>query len=109
MPCEPGSYQSSEGSRNCDLADPGNFVDQQGATEQTPCPSGQEQEFSGQSECTDVERPLLLTLLMFAVPSVVLGTMAVLYISGRRKEAGGRGKAYMYSEDLTVGQLRKGK
>ena len=107
-PCEPGTFQSSEGSRSCDLAQPGNFVADEGATEQTQCPSGQEQEYSGQTECNDVERPLLLTLLIFAVPSVVLGTMAVLYISGRKKkEGGGRGKAYMYSEDLTVGQLRK--
>ena len=106
-PCEPGTFQASEGSRSCDLAQPGNFVAEEGATEQTQCPSGQEQEYSGQTECNDVERPLLLTLLIFAVPSVVLGTMAVLYISGRKKEGGGRGKAYMYSEDLTVGQIRK--
>tara|TARA_B100000029_G_scaffold412677_1_gene415397 strand:+ start:982 stop:1122 length:141 start_codon:yes stop_codon:yes gene_type:complete len=42
-----------------------------------------------------------MTILMFAVPSVVLGTMAILYISSKQKSGGGRrGKAYMYSEDL---------
>ena len=95
------------GIQGCDLAQPGNFVAEEGATEQTQCPSGQEQEYSGQTECNDVERPLLLTLLIFAVPSVVLGTMAVLYISGRKKEGGGRGRAYMYSEDLTVGSVKE--
>ena len=42
-----------------------------------------------------------MTLLMFGVPSIVLGTMAILYISSKKKSGGGgRGKAYMYSEDL---------
>ena len=42
-----------------------------------------------------------MTILMFGVPAIVLGTMAVLYFANKKKGGGGgRGKAYMYSEDL---------
>jgi hypothetical protein len=42
-----------------------------------------------------------MTVLMVAVPAVVLGTMAILYISNKKKSSGGgRGKAYLYSEDI---------
>ena len=42
-----------------------------------------------------------MTILMFGVPSIVLGTMAILYIANKKKTSGGgRGKAYMYSEDM---------
>jgi len=38
---------------------------------------------------------------MFGVPSIVVGTMAILYIGNKKKSEGGqRGKAYMYSEDI---------
>ncbi len=106
--CQPGTFQGDSGSSSCDPAQPGNFVPNAGATEQSKCPGGQEQELSGQASCVDVERPLWLSLLIFGVPSIILGTMAILYISNRKKGGGGgRGKAYMYSEDLTVGQLKK--
>tara|TARA_B100000945_G_C20404905_1_gene609436 strand:+ start:877 stop:1254 length:378 start_codon:yes stop_codon:yes gene_type:complete len=106
--CQPGTFQGESGSSSCDSAQPGNFVPNAGATEQTECPGGQEQELGGQASCVDLDRPLWLSLLIFGVPSIVLGTMAILYISNRKKGGGGdRGKAYMYSEDLTVGQLRK--
>jgi len=100
-PCQPGSYQSSEGKVSCMPADPGNFVSETGSTEQTKCPSGKEQELSGQTGCIDIERPLWVTILMFGVPAIVLGTMAILYVANKKKTgSGGRGKAYMYSEDL---------
>jgi len=100
-PCQPGTYQSSEGKIACLPADPGNFVSETGSTEQTKCPSGTEQELSGQTGCQDIERPLLLTILMFGVPAIILGTMAILYIANKKKSgSSGRGKAYMYSEDL---------
>ena len=100
-PCQPGTYQSTEGRIACLPADPGNFVSETGATGQSPCPSGTEQELSGQIECVDIERPLWMTVLMVAVPAVVLGTMAILYISNKKKSSGGgRGKAYLYSEDI---------
>jgi len=100
-PCQPGTYQPGEQSLGCQPSDPGNFVSEAGATEQKKCPKGQEQELSGQTGCTDIERPLWLTIVIFAVPAIVLGTMAVLYLANKKKTgAGGRGKAYMYSEDL---------
>ena len=100
-PCQPGTYQSTEGRIACLPADPGHFVSEAGATGQSPCPSGTEQELGGQIECVDIERPLWMTVLMVAVPAVVLGTMAILYISNKKKSSGGgRGKAYLYSEDI---------
>jgi hypothetical protein len=42
-----------------------------------------------------------MSILMFGVPAVVLGTMAILYFSNKQKSAdNGRDKAYMYSEDI---------
>tara|TARA_B100000965_G_scaffold166691_1_gene138939 strand:- start:438 stop:680 length:243 start_codon:yes stop_codon:yes gene_type:complete len=76
-------------------------VEEAGAVEQMKCPSGYEQELTGQTACEKIQRPLWLTILMFGVPAIVLGTMAALYIANKKKKgAGGRGKAYMYSEDL---------
>ena len=48
-----------------------------------------------------MERPLWMSILMFGVPAILAGTMAILYISNK-KSAGsrGKGKAYMYSEDI---------
>jgi len=41
-----------------------------------------------------------MTILMFGVPAIVLGTMAILFVANKKKSAGGgRDKAYMYSED----------
>lgn len=100
-PCQPGTYQSDEGRIACLPADPDNYVSEAGATEQKTCPSGTNQELSGQSGCVDIERPIWMTILMFGVPSIVLGTMAILYIANKKKTSGGgRGKAYMYSEDM---------
>ena len=100
-PCQPGTYQSDEGRIACLPADPDNYVSEAGATEQKACPSGTNQELSGQSGCVDIERPIWMTILMFGVPSIVLGTMAILYIANKKKTSGGgRGKAYMYSEDM---------
>tara|TARA_B100000700_G_scaffold109237_2_gene123214 strand:- start:14202 stop:14657 length:456 start_codon:yes stop_codon:yes gene_type:complete len=99
--CQPGTYQSTEGKIACLPADPDNFVSETGATEQTACPSGTEQELGGQTGCIDVERPLWMTILMFGVPTIVLGTMAILYVANKKKSTGGgRDKAYMYSEDI---------
>ena len=99
--CQPGTYQSDEGRVACLPADPDNYVSEAGATEQKACPSGTEQELGGQTGCTDIERPIWMTILMFGVPAIVLGTMAILYIANKKKSGGGgRGKSYMYSEDL---------
>tara|TARA_Y100000588_G_scaffold298521_1_gene319482 strand:- start:1133 stop:1591 length:459 start_codon:yes stop_codon:yes gene_type:complete len=101
VPCQPGSFQPASGAIGCQPADSGHFVSEAGSAEQTKCPSGEEQEMMGQTECTKVERPLWMAILMYGVPAIVLGTMAVLYISSKKKSGGGgRGKAYMYSEDL---------
>ena len=100
-PCQPGNYQPAEGKMACLPADPGNYVSETGSAEQTKCPSGKEQELSAQVSCTDIERPLWLSILMFGVPSILLGTMAILYIANKKKTGpGGKGKAYMYSEDI---------
>ena len=100
-PCQPGSFQPASGAIGCQPADSGHFVSEAGAAEQTKCPSGEEQQMMGQTACTKVERPLWMAILMYGVPAVVFGTMAVLYISSKKKSGGGgRGKAYMYSEDL---------
>jgi len=82
-------------------ADPGNFVPEIGSMEQKKCPSGTDQELSGQTECIDIERPLWLSILIFGIPAIVLGTMVILYLANKKKTSGyGKGKAYMYSEDL---------
>ena len=100
-PCQPGTYQSAEGKIACLPADPGNYVSETGSTEQSKCPSGTEQDLGGQTACDPIERPLWLTILMFGVPAIVVGTMAILYIGNKKKAEGGqRGKAYMYSEDI---------
>ncbi len=56
---------------------------------------------SGQTSCIDVARPLWMSILMFGVPAILAGTMAILYISNK-KSTGPRvkGKSYMYSEDI---------
>ena len=100
-PCQPGTYQSTEGNQACMPAQPGNFVPEAGSAEQTKCPSGTDQELSGQTGCIDIERPLWLSILMFGVPAIVLGTMVVLYFANKKKISGyGKGKSYLYSEDL---------
>ncbi|HJM13465.1 MAG TPA: hypothetical protein QF641_03120 [Candidatus Thalassarchaeaceae archaeon] len=100
-PCQPGSFQSQSGQSWCKSADTGHFVQEAGSTEQTRCPSGEEQELSGQSECVKIERPLWMVILMYAIPAVVGGTMAVLYISNKKKGAGGsKERSYLYSEDV---------
>ncbi len=100
-PCVPGTFQPSSGAIGCQSADTGHFVSEAGSAEQTKCPSGEEQVNRGQTVCTKIERPLWMTILMFGVPAIVLGTMAILYISSKNKSGGsGRRKAYMYSEDL---------
>ena len=100
-PCQPGTYQPAEGTAGCFPAESGSFVSETGATEQSSCPSGTEQEQGGQTACIDIERPLWMSILMFGVPAIVLGTMAMLYVANKKKSAGGsRDKAYMYSEDI---------
>jgi hypothetical protein len=85
----------------CKNADPGYFVDEAGSTKQSKCQSGYEQEMSGQIGCTKIERPLWMSILMFGIPAVVLGTMAVLYISNSRKSKGRtKDRSYMYAEDI---------
>ena len=101
-PCQPGSFQPQSGMSWCKNAEPGYFVDETGSTKQTKCPSGQEQAMSGQIECNKIERPLWMSILMFGIPAVVLGTMAVLYISNSRKGKGRtKDKSYMYAEDIS--------
>jgi hypothetical protein len=100
-PCQPGTYQSSEGRAGCFPADPGNFVSETGATEQSACPSGTEQELSGQTGCIDVERPIWMSILMFGVPAIVLGTLAIMYFSNKKKSDEGDGRrSYKSTEDL---------
>ena len=42
-----------------------------------------------------------MVILMYAIPAVVGGTMAVLYISNKKKGAGGsKERSYLYSEDV---------
>ena len=58
-------------------------------------------ELSGQVSCIDVERPLWMSILMFGVPTILAGTMAILYISNKKSTgSSGKGKSYMYSEDI---------
>lgn len=100
-PCQPGSFQPQSGMSWCKNADPGYFVDEAGSTKQSKCQSGYEQEMSGQIGCTKIERPLWMSILMFGIPAVVLGTMAVLYISNSRKSKGRtKDRSYMYAEDI---------
>lgn len=100
-PCQPGSFQPESGRSWCKNAEPGYFVEEAGSIKQTKCPSGYDQEDGGQAECNKIERPLWMTVLMFGVPAVVLGTMAVLYISSSKKGKGGsKERSYMYSEDI---------
>ena len=100
-PCQPGNYQPEGGKVGCLPADPGNYVSEAASAEQNKCPSGQEQELSGQVSCIDVERPLWMSILMFGVPAILAGTMAILYISNKKSTGSrGKGKAYMYSEDI---------
>ena len=43
-----------------------------------------------------------MSILMFGIPAVVLGTMAVLYISNSRKGKGRtKDRSYMYAEDIS--------
>ncbi len=100
-PCQPGTYQNNQGMVGCKNADSGNYVPEAGATQQLRCPSGEIQELTGQEECKKPERPLWLTFLMFAVPAVFGGGLAITYLVNRKKKQGGaRSKAYMYSEDM---------
>ena len=100
-PCQPGNFQPEGGKSGCLPADPGNYVSEAASTEQSKCPSGQEQELSGQVSCIDVERPLWMSILMFGVPAILAGTMAILYISNKKSTgSSGKGKSYMYSEDI---------
>tara|TARA_B100001029_G_scaffold93291_1_gene76528 strand:- start:1843 stop:2307 length:465 start_codon:yes stop_codon:yes gene_type:complete len=100
-PCQPGNYQPEGGKVGCLPADPGNYVSEAASTEQNKCPSGQEQELSGQVSCIDVERPLWMSILMFGVPAILVGTMAILYIFNKKSTgSSGKGKSYMYSEDI---------
>tara|TARA_X000001036_G_scaffold59712_1_gene49620 strand:- start:1325 stop:1459 length:135 start_codon:yes stop_codon:yes gene_type:complete len=42
-----------------------------------------------------------MSILIFGVPAIVLGTMSILYFSNKKKSVDdGRKKAYMYSEDM---------
>jgi hypothetical protein len=85
----------------CKNADSGNYVPEAGATQQLRCPSGEIQELTGQAECKKPERPLWLTFLMFVVPAVFGGGLAISYLVNRKKKQGRtRSKAYMYSEDM---------
>ena len=100
-PCEPGTYQESTNSRSCTPSDPGFYVPETGSIEQLKCPSGQSQELAGQSSCNTPKRPLWLTLVMFAVPTIVLGTMAAIHLSRRQeKKSKTKKRSYMYSEDI---------
>ena len=43
-----------------------------------------------------------MSILMFGIPAVLLGTMAVLYISNSRKGKGRtKDRSYMYAEDIS--------
>jgi len=100
-PCQPGSYQDEGRTIDCKQADPGHFVPNSGAIEQTKCPSGETQELSGQIDCERPKTPLWLIFVMVAAPSLVLGTMAIVYLMNRqKKERLANRKSYMYAEDV---------
>ena len=101
MPCQPGTYQGNQGSTQCQDADSGHYVPEAGAIEQLKCPSGEIQELDGQTACNKPDRPLWLTFLMFAVPAVLGGSLAIMYLAKRKKEEqSSRKRSYMYSEDV---------
>jgi len=100
-PCEPGTYQEAPNAESCIPADPGFYVPESGSIEQLKCPSGQSQELAGQSSCKKPKRPLWLTIVIFAVPTIILGTMAAVHLSKRQKgKSKGKNRSYMYSEDM---------
>ena len=99
--CPPGKYQPNSKKNFCLDAEPGHYVSEAGATEQLSCPSGQSQQLSGQSSCVKPDTPIWLTILMYAVPAVVGGTLAIMYLTNKKKNPSkSRDKAYMYSEDM---------
>jgi hypothetical protein len=65
-PCVPGSY-SATGAEPCTLADPGYFVDNAQATEQTPCPTGRTST-AGASACTVLLTSTVLTCVPVKLP-----------------------------------------
>jgi len=86
---------------SCKDAESGHYVPEAGAIEQLKCPSGEIQELDGQTACNKPDRPLWLTFLMFAVPAVLGGSLAIMYLAKKKKEEqSSRKKSYMYSEDL---------
>ncbi|MDP6661833.1 MAG: hypothetical protein QF545_02700 [Candidatus Thalassarchaeaceae archaeon] len=100
-PCQPGRYQGDSGTNHCKNAGPGHYVPESGAIEQLKCPSGEIQELEGQTACKKPKRPLWLTFLMFAVPAVLGGSLAIMYIANRKKEEQkSRKKSYLYAEDM---------
>ena len=100
-PCEPGTYQEAPNSVSCTPADPGFYVPESGSIEQIKCPSGQSQELAGQSSCNKPERPLWLTIVIFAVPTIILGTMVAIHLSKRQEnKSKGKKRSYLYSEDM---------
>jgi hypothetical protein len=101
MPCQPGTYQEGSGRTSCNNAESGHYVPEAGAIEQLKCPSGEIQELDGQTACNKPDRPLWLTFLMFAVPAVLGGSLAIMYLANRKKkEQSSRKRSYMYSEDV---------
>jgi hypothetical protein len=100
-PCQPGRYQGDSGKNHCKNAGPGHYVPESGAIEQLKCPSGEIQELEGQTACKKPKTPLWLTFLMFAVPAVLGGSLAIMYIANRKKEEQkSRKKSYLYAEDM---------
>ena len=56
----------------CNLADPGHFVSQSGATSQTECPEGQSQSERGMDSCEDDGSGLPMFAILGAVAVVVV-------------------------------------
>ena len=101
MPCQPGTFQGDSGKNHCKNAETGHYVPESGAIEQFKCPSGEIQELEGQTACKKPKRPLWLTFLMFAVPAVIGGSLAIMHLAKRKKEEQrSHKKSYLYAEDM---------
>ncbi len=101
MPCQPGTFQGDSRKNHCKNAEPGHYVPESGAIEQFKCPSGEIQELEGQTACQKPKRPLWLTFLMFAVPAMLGGSLAIMHLVKRKKkEQRAHKKSYLYAEDM---------
>ena len=91
MRCSPGTYQPLSGASSCLESTPGHFVAGNGQTEQTPCPSGEDQTLSGQVSCVSTfELQIYLIGGGVGMVGILLITLAVLWFRNRHPERGAR-------------------